>query len=85
MADVTMEKYIELIKAAPNKDTKEVKKWIGLVEHEIEDLEAISNTLVSKSVMRRFEETAYYLKLELKNAVENICYDDNEDEVVQGR
>jgi hypothetical protein len=72
MADITMEKYIALIRAAPDKEAKDVKKWTNLVNREIENLEAISTTVVSKSVMRRFNETAYYLKLELKEALENI-------------
>jgi hypothetical protein len=72
MADVTIETYIGLIKAAPEKDTAEVKRWVNLVEHEIESINALSTTVVSKSVMRRFNETAHYYKLELKEALETI-------------
>ena len=72
MADVTIETYIGLIKAAPGKDTAEVKRWVNLVEHEIENIQSLSSTVVSKSVMRRFTETAYYYKLELKEALETI-------------
>ena len=72
MTDVTIETYIELIKEAPDKNIANVKKWVDFVEHEIENIETLSSTVVSKSVMRRFTETAYYYKLELKEALENI-------------
>ena len=72
MADVTIETYIGLIKAAPKKDSAEVKTWVNFVEHEIKYLETISTTVVSKSVIRRFDETAHYYTLELKEALESI-------------